>query len=417
MGGLKKSTIHRHSSHNSLRANVILTGTRHHRSSSEGSPFSEISIISSCNNDNNFMGNKVNRNQSTAKIKIQRAAESDEKENLVPSSSGSDAKSKERKLNLKERALKPSSLQLCMQLNEPNSGFGLKIWDPVDSEASNSVNIWDYSDSEAAPASSWSTLPNRALLCRPLPVDIGRCTCIIVKEASPEGFGFGTLYSLYTNEGQGRQNRKLAVAYHKRRNGRSVFVVAQNLKGALCSSDDGFLGAVKANLVGSRYNICEQVSSPSNPTKQTKQLQAVVAFMPTITTWTGSYRSMRVWIPKNQSVQPKNTIQIKHVKGLHEDWEGKTDKAHILQSKVPQYNKISKQYELDFRERGRGGLRIQTSVKNFQLTMEGNGKQTILQMGRVGKSTYLLDYRHPLAGFHAFCICLAAIDSKLCCTL
>lgn len=31
---------------------------------------------------------------------------------------------------------------------------------------------------------------------------------------------------------------------------------------------------------------------------------------------------------------------------------------------------ISKQYELDYRDRGRGGLKIQSSVKNFQLTLE-----------------------------------------------
>ena len=33
-------------------------------------------------------------------------------------------------------------------------------------------------------------------------------------------------------------------------------------------------------------------------------------------------------------------------------------------------NQISRQYELDFRDRGRAGLRIQSSVKNFQLTLE-----------------------------------------------
>lgn len=31
---------------------------------------------------------------------------------------------------------------------------------------------------------------------------------------------------------------------------------------------------------------------------------------------------------------------------------------------------ISKQNELDYRDRGRAGLRIQSSVKNFQLTLE-----------------------------------------------
>lgn len=45
----------------------------------------------------------------------------------------------------------------------------------------------------------WVYFGFRSLLCRPLPVDIGRCTCVIVKEASPEGLNGGTLYSLYTN--------------------------------------------------------------------------------------------------------------------------------------------------------------------------------------------------------------------------
>lgn len=39
----------------------------------------------------------------------------------------------------------------------------------------------------------------RSLLCRPLPLDIGRCTCVIVKEALPQGLDGGALYSLYTN--------------------------------------------------------------------------------------------------------------------------------------------------------------------------------------------------------------------------
>ena len=38
----------------------------------------------------------------------------------------------------------------------------------------------------------------RSLICRPLPIDIGRFTCIIVKEAKPNGLSGGTMYSLYT---------------------------------------------------------------------------------------------------------------------------------------------------------------------------------------------------------------------------
>ncbi|XP_071731821.1 tubby-like protein 8 [Rutidosis leptorrhynchoides] len=320
------------------------------------------------------------------------------------------------KSRAKDKVWKPSSLQLCMQLNDPNTNFGSNFYEPVDSSKNNSGNIWDHSDSEAAPASSWSTLPNRSLLCRPLPVDIGRCTCVIVKEKSVDGLNGGSFYTLYTNEGQGRQNRKLAVAYHRRHNGRSEFIIAQNSKGILCFTDDSYVGSVTSNLMGSKYHIWDQGRRLNPVTKQSKLL-ALVSFVPTITTWTGSYRSMKAWLPKHQSMQLKNTAQAQHINGLPKGWEERMDRVHQLFSKVPHYNNISKQYELDFRNRGKAGLKILSSVKNFQLTMEKDGRQTILQLGRVGKSKYVMDYRYPLTGYQAFSICLASIDSKLCCTM
>lgn len=60
-------------------------------------------------------------------------------------------------------------------------------------------------------------------------------------------------------EGQGRQNRKLAIAHHRRRNGKSEFVVAQNTKGLWGKSDDSLIGHVTANLLGSKYQIWDQV--------------------------------------------------------------------------------------------------------------------------------------------------------------
>lgn len=282
------------------------------------------------------------------------------------------------------------------------------------------LNIWDYSDSESGPASSWSTLANKSLICRPLPLDIGSCTCFIVNEPPPQGLSGGTFFSLYTNEGHGRQNRKLAVAHHKRRNGRSHFILAQNLRGLLSHSDDSFLGTVTANLIGSKYHIWDQGYLHNSRAKQPKPPLAVVTYIPTVTTCTGSHRSMRAYIPKHQTMSLKSTTQVQHIKGLPFNWEGKPDKVHQLFSKVPLYNKISKQYELDFRDnkgKAGGGFRIQRSVKNFQLTLEENGRQTILQLGRVEKSKFVMDYSYPLTGYQAFCICLASMDAKLCCTL
>lgn len=407
MAGFRKPTLPNQSSYNSVYVNP-LTDSKHHHTCSEGDLLTK-----------SFTDNKENIDN-TAKFG------GVDKENAVPNNSkplstnGSlSVLPKPQLSNMKSlstgRVLKPSSLQFCMQMNEPEKVFKSKIWDSAESEKSNSVNIWDYSDSEAAPASSWSALPNRALLCRPLPLDIGRCTCVIMKEALPEGLDGGTLYSLYTNEGHGRQDRKLAIAHHKRRNGKSEFTIAQNLKGVLSSSDDSFVGNVTANLMGSKYHIWDQGGTVNS--KRGNLLLAVVTFKPTIATWTGSYRIMRAYVPKHQSMQLKNTTLMQHINGLARDWEGKMDKVHKLCSRTPRYNNMSKQYELDFRDRGRAGLGIQSSVKNFQLTLEENGKQTILQLGRVGKSKFVMDFRYPLTGYQAFCICLASIDSKLCCSM
>lgn len=143
-------------------------------------------------------------------------------------------------------------------------------------------------------------------------------------------------------------------------------------------------------------------------------------FAPTISTWMGNFRRITTWLPKNdQSLQLKNTTQIQHIKGLPKDWSLKTTRSQKIFSKIPFYNNVQKRYELDFRERapGRTELRIQPSVKNFQLSIDENGNQLILQLGKIGKSKYVMDFRYPLTGYQAFCICLSSIDSKLCCAV
>ncbi|KAK6915173.1 Tubby, C-terminal [Dillenia turbinata] len=417
MAGLKTSTgrIPRQSSCNSLNLKP-LTESKHNRSCSEGDRVS-LGVLLSRSNVNDCKENAILVPVPIPSINNNRH----DKENAVPNINNSIGLIEKPVLDETPTKMRVSNLNnnpsLLEQRNESNCdlSFGSKIWEPIESEKSNSANIWDYSESEAAPASSWSTVPNRALLCRPLPLDIGRCACMIVKEALPQGLDGGTLYSLYTNEGQGRQDRKLAVAYHKRRNGKSEFTVAQSMKGIFCSSDDGFIGTVTANLMGSKYHIWDQGRPSDSEHKQSKRLLAIILFMPTVVTWTGSYRSMRAWMPKYQSMQLKNTNQ--HANGLPKDWETRMDKVHQLFSRAPCYNNILKQYELDFRERGRPGMKIQSSVKNFQLTLEENGRQTILQLGRVGKLKYVMEYRFPLTGYQAFCMCLASIDSKLCCAI
>ncbi|KAL0318992.1 UNVERIFIED_CONTAM: Tubby-like protein 8 [Sesamum angustifolium] len=401
MAGCKKTTISRQSSYTSTYRNPLIE-QKHHRGSSDGGGNSvslgahmlrNLAVISD-DKENAEPNVKPGKQYSNGK---ENEVPDDAKRTILKEFSGGTT------TQMKENLLKPSSLQLCIKKNEPDSSIGLKIWDSIDSEKSNSANVWDYSDSEAAPASSWSALPNRALLYRPLPVDVGRCTCIIVKETSPDGFDGGTLYTLYTNEGKGRQNRKLAVAYHRRRRGRSEFTIAQNAKGIMARSEDSLIGIVTANLVGSKYHIWDQGHCLNSRTKRPKLLAAVKEFKCNYIKSQGSGSVLSIFRRQKPLIQ--------HINGLPAEWEGSKDKVHKLFSKVPSYNKFSKRYELDFRDRGRAGLKIQSSVKNFQLTLERNGKQTILQLGRLGKSKYVMDYRYSLAGRR---VCIHVIKPSAC---
>ncbi|KAF3776432.1 Tubby-like protein 8 [Nymphaea thermarum] len=288
------------------------------------------------------------------------------------------------------------------------------LWFETNANLDDSKCVWDDSSAVTAPASAWSTLSNRSLLYRQLPEDIGRCSCYIVRE-QPDKHGGFSLYTLYTNEGQGRVDRKLAVAYHQRKWGRSEFIIAQNPAGIKSKWHESFIGTVTANFMGTCYHIWDQNSFLGVQWKDSKKLVSIATFFPTIATLTGSFRKMQAFVPKSRSKHAKNSLQVRNSRGLSRNWEENKSKVHQLFSKTPHYNKSSKQHELDFRERSRTDISIQASVKNFQLTMkEDGGGQTVLLFGKLGKSKYLMDYRYPLTGYQAFAICLASIDSKLC---
>lgn len=162
IAGCKTTSISRQSSYNPLYVNP-LNELSHNRRNSEGGL-----LIS---NGGHLKPKAVtfNDNKENAAPNKQQVAEfGGDKENVaVPANGSSSSVEPKQFANLKSfstgcRALKPSSLQFCMQVNEPDKLFGgSKIWDPSESDNSSSLKIWDYSDSEAAPASSWTTLPNK----------------------------------------------------------------------------------------------------------------------------------------------------------------------------------------------------------------------------------------------------------------
>lgn len=181
MTSFKKPTVPHQSSYNPLYVNPF-TELKHNRSCCEcgaGGGEEESAVFS--DNKENAEPNKkqnVNNNNNNHKHIDNSIFNKDggDRENAAPKNglalkslstnrwSGADVPIRQvshfKSLST-ERILKPSSLEFCMQMNEPDKAFGSRVWDPTESENSSSLNIWDYSDSEAAPASSWSTLPNR----------------------------------------------------------------------------------------------------------------------------------------------------------------------------------------------------------------------------------------------------------------
>ena len=159
ISGCTKSSIPRQSSYNSLHKNP-LKELRHSRSNSEGgchySSNKPIPALFSGEDRENSVPGKAWQEKPAA---FSNNGGDEDKENVALI-----ANAKPVLMGCNDKALKPSSLQLCMQMNEPDQrvfGGPGGVWEPSESENSSSLKIWDYSDSEAAPASSWSTLPNK----------------------------------------------------------------------------------------------------------------------------------------------------------------------------------------------------------------------------------------------------------------
>ncbi|MCO5612547.1 hypothetical protein L7F22_066815 [Adiantum nelumboides] len=83
------------------------------------------------------------------------------------------------------------------------------------------------------------------------------------------------------------------------------------------------------------------------------------------------------------------------------------EKMVVMKSKLPEWNKELRSYCLNFH-----GRATHTSVKNFQLVTEFDNEHILLQLGKVGKNNFTLDYCHPLSALQAFSIAISALDRK-----
>lgn len=81
-------------------------------------------------------------------------------------------------------------------------------------------------------------------------------------------------------------------------------------------------------------------------------------------------------------------------------------RARSLHNKPPEWDASTQAWVLDFH-----GRAPTVSSKNFQLCLDGSG-DVVLQLGKVGRNAFTVDYSWPLSGLQAFGIALSAFDQK-----
>jgi hypothetical protein len=98
-----------------------------------------------------------------------------------------------------------------------------------------------------------------------------------------------------------------------------------------------------------------------------------------------------VWCPMlgkgDLATPPQDSLEVQH-----------------LATKKPQWNDDVESLVLDFK-----GRNIMSSAKNFQLALRQKPEHVICQFGKIGPSTFSLDFRYPLSVIQAFAFSMSTI--------
>jgi len=125
-------------------------------------------------------------------------------------------------------------------------------------------------------------------------------------------------------------------------------------------------------------------------------------------------RKMHVLLPKvyendqREEVRP-STEEEDGLRLLQEE-PSTRHKVMLLHNKPPKWNEKVAAFVLNF-----NGRVTMASVKNFQLVLEDDEENVVLQFGKVGKDEFTMDYKWPMSPLQAFSICLGSLDNKLAC--
>lgn len=172
---------------------------------------------------------------------------------------------------------------------------------------------------------------------------------------------------------------------------------------------DEVLGKVRSNFFGTEFMIYSAGKNPKKSHGADVRMELGAVTYAQNAQGTGP-RNVRLALPR---VEYNGDI-VSFVDGEESLLARLKDKLSdgVMQgkNKLPKYDEERNCYTMDF-----GGRVTMASVKNFQIVLDNDNNNVVLQFGRAGKDLFNMDVRWPMTPLQAFAICLTSLDSKISC--
>eukprot|EP00903_Cladosiphon_okamuranus_P006668 g6510.t1 len=268
----------------------------------------------------------------------------------------------------------------------------------------------------------------KRFLMSPCPRAAGVVQCYIRRNKTRANKLFPE-YTLFMKEG----DRFLMCSKKRPNNATSNYLVSMRA-GDLDRNSTNFLGKLRANFVGTEFQVFDDGYSPKEQTgafgggwgsgnhgsgsgarnQPMREELGCVMYASNVLGSRGP-RKMQVAIPavSEAGVVSKwseldggasGSKAIDRVK--NRDYDG----SLYMVNKPPRWNDQVGAYVLNFY-----GRVTMASVKNFQLVSTEDFDRIILQFGRVARDEFTMDFQYPISPFQAFAITLSSFDSKIAC--
>ena len=225
------------------------------------------------------------------------------------------------------------------------------------------------------------------------------------------------VYYMHSSEDQ----RFLLAAKKRPRNKTSNYLITMN-EAELNVNSTGYLGKLRANFLGTEFNIYGKGSNPCSrktAPATNREDMGLVLYCANVLGQKGQ-RKMRVAIPaldaegKRVAWRPANVRPKQKEQTLASQFkQGNFADMLTYFSKPPVWNEgpfyiDSHSFVFDF-----DGRVEKNSVKNFQLIDNQDEKHIYLQFFRAERDLFTLDFQWPLSPMQAFGLALSSLDNKI----